>query len=346
MNTVYDIRGMMPDELKKMLEDMGEPAYRAGQLFAWLHGQQVSSFDEMTNLPLSLRNRLKDETELVTLEKLIERISSDGTRKYLLRLPDDETVECVLMKYHYGYSLCISSQVGCRMGCSFCASARGGLIRSLKPSEMLEQVYTVQRLNSIRISHVVVMGTGEPLDNYDALIRFLKLINHEKGQNMSLRNITVSTCGLVEKIEELAKEDLPITLAISLHAVTDEKRRTLMPVANRYSISQITKACNNYFDKTGRRITFEYSLISGINDNMDDADKLAVIAASCGAHVNLIPVNPAGNEKYRAGTRAAVLSFHDRLENHGINVSIRRVLGQDIEGACGQLRHRRLTGEI
>ena len=341
-----DLRGMTLEELQDWLAAMQEPAFRAKQLFSWLHEKQAADTAAMSNIPAALRRKIDEEAGLVTLTSLIERVSSDGTRKYLLRLPDDETVECVLMQYHYGYSLCISSQVGCRMGCSFCASAKGGLIRNLAASEMLEQVYAIQRIAGVRISHVVVMGTGEPLDNYDSLLRFLRLISDERGQNMSLRNITVSTCGLVDRIRDLAEEDLPITLAVSLHAVSDEKRRQLMPIANRYYIAEILDACRVYFRETGRRITFEYSLISGVNDSEEDAEALAKIAGSVHAHVNLIPVNPAGNSAYRAGTRRAVQAFHDRLENRGINVSIRRVLGQDIEGACGQLRHRRLNGEI
>ncbi len=246
------------------------------------------------------------------------------------------------MRYKFGTSVCISSQVGCRMGCRFCASTLDGLLRSLEPSEMLEQIYTIRRLTGEKITHVVVMGTGEPLDNYDNLVRFLHLLTAEQGQNISQRNVTVSTCGIVPRIYELADEHLQITLALSLHAPSDEKRREIMPVANQYSIAELMKACRYYFDQTHRQITFEYSLIRGVNDTEQDAAMLTRLAGPLRAHVNLIPVNPVREREYVQSTRTAVLSFKNKLEKSGINVTIRRELGRDIDGACGQLRHRKL----
>ncbi len=340
---MWDIKSATAEELKELLEQMGEKPFRAKQIFRWIHRQCVSSYDEMTNLPAALRARLAEEQPLTTLQVLERQISEDGTQKFLFGLPDGETVESVFMRYSYGNSVCVSSQVGCRMGCRFCASTLDGLRRGLMPSEILDQIYRIAVLTGERVSHVVVMGTGEPLDNYDALLRFLRLITDEEGMNLSGRNITVSTCGIVPRIYDLAKEDLPITLAISLHAPNDEKRSAIMPIAEKYSIEQITQACRAYFNTTGRRITFEYSLISGVNDSMQDADELSRIAGPLSAHINLIPVNPVRERGYRQGTRASISAFKMRLEKNGINVSIRRVLGRDIDGACGQLRHRKIA---
>ncbi|MBP5153261.1 MAG: 23S rRNA (adenine(2503)-C(2))-methyltransferase RlmN, partial [Lachnospiraceae bacterium] len=274
-------------------------------------------------------------------EKVSEQVSKiDGTRKYLFAMGDGSLVESVLMKYHHGNSVCISSQVGCRMGCRFCASTLDGLTRNLTASEMLGQIYSIVKLTGERVSNIVVMGTGEPMDNYDNLIRFIKLISHEKGLNISKRNITVSTCGIVPKMRQFADEALPVTLALSLHSVTDEKRKQLMPVANSYSIEELMSACEYYFEKTGRRITFEYSLVRDVNDTDFDAEGLIKLAGRVGAHVNLIPVNPIKEREYRETAGPRVLAFKNKLEKSGINVTIRREMGRDIDGACGQLRKR------
>ena len=269
-----DIKSLTIEELTDLLTDMGEKPFRARQIYSWMHNKLVSSYDGMTNLPKSLRERLS-EYPLTVLETCAVQVSSlDGTRKYLFRLPDGNVIESVLMRYQHGNSVCISSQAGCRMGCRFCASGIGGLVRSLTASEMLDQVYRIQEETGERVSNVVVMGTGEPLDNYDSLLRFIRILTSEEGLMISQRNITVSTCGLVPKIYDLAEEKLAITLAISLHAPNDEKRRELMPIANRYSIRELLEACRHYFETTGRRITFEYSLVSGVNDREEEAKEL------------------------------------------------------------------------
>ncbi len=339
-----DIKSLDHDELKKLLSDYGEPAYREKQLFEWMHARHVSDYDKMTDLSKKFRERLKQEQPLTVLNAVERYISDlDGTRKYLFALSDDNLVESVLMKYKHGNSVCISSQVGCRMGCRFCASTLDGLVRNLKPSEMLEQIYAIERDTGERVSNVVVMGTGEPLDNYDNLIRFYKLLTDKKGLNISGRNVTVSTCGIVPEIYRLADEHLTLTLALSLHAVTDEKRRTIMPIANEYTIDELKKACIYYGEQTGRRISLEYSLIAGVNDSALDADKLGRIAHEIGAHINLIPVNPVKERDYRRGNRASIEAFKNKLEKNANNVTIRREMGQDINASCGQLRHRRLS---
>ena len=264
----------------------------------------------------------------------------DGTCKYLFRLEDGNVIESVLMRYHHGNSVCISSQVGCRMGCKFCASTIGGLTRNLRSSEMLDQIYRIQRLSQERVSNVVVMGTGEPLDNYENLLRFIELLTGEDGLHISQRNLTVSTCGLVPKIRQLADEKLQITLALSLHAPNDEKRKELMPIAYNYTMDEVLDACRYYFQKTGRRITFEYSLVRGVNDFEEDACQLAGQIQDINCHVNLIPVNPVKERSFRQSTRQAVENFKIKLEKCGINVTIRREMGSDIDGACGQLRKR------
>lgn len=268
------------------------------------------------------------------------QVSKDGTKKYLFLLQDGNAVESVLMRYKFGNSLCISSQAGCRMGCRFCASTLEGLVRNLTPSEMLEQVYQITRDTGERVSHVVVMGTGEPLDNFDNLLRFIELLTGEGGQNLSQRNVTVSTCGLVPKIRELAEKKLQITLALSLHAPNQEKRRELMPVANKYELSSVIDACKTYVELTGRRITFEYSLVAGANDSPENAKELADLIKGINCHVNLIPVNPIKERNYKRPKGEAVQGFKNKLEKYGINVTIRREMGQDIDGACGQLRKK------
>lgn len=336
-----DIKSMTIDELREMAGKKNLPAFRAKQIFEWIHLRRVCSYDEMTNLPAALRRDLAAEYPITTAKVEDRQISRlDGTQKFLFRMPDGCLVESVFMKYRFGNSVCISSQVGCRMGCSFCASTLHGLVRSLQPSEMLEQIYAVMRTAKEPVSHVVVMGMGEPLDNYDNLIRFLKLLTCPEGMNLSQRSVTVSTCGIVPNIYRLAKEGLHITLALSLHAVTDEKRKRIMPVAKRWSIAELMEACGEYYRTTGRQITFEYSLIRGVNDSTADAGGLAALARPLQAHVNLIPVNPVREREYKHPDSAHVAAFKKELEKLGVNVSIRRALGKDIDGACGQLRNR------
>ena len=340
-----DIKSMNLDELKEYMVSIGEKPFRAKQLYEWMHVHLATSYDEMTNLSKGLRERLEQEAPLVVLTQEDLQISRiDGTRKYLFALPDGNMVESVLMRYEHGNSVCISSQVGCRMGCRFCASTLDGLVRGLVPSEMLDQIYRIQSDIGERVSNVVVMGTGEPMDNYDHLIRFIHMLTDENGLNISQRNLTVSTCGLVPKIYDLANEDLSITLAISLHASSQEKRQQLMPIANSYDIHEVVKAAADYVKSTGRRVTFEYSLVSGVNDSEEDASQLARLIGDILCHVNLIPVNPIKERDYVQSSHEAVLSFQKKLEKYGINVTIRRELGRDIDGACGQLRRRHMRG--
>ena len=338
-----DLKSLTLEELKDELKEGGFPAYRAGQLYRWLHVQLAEDLEEMTNLPAKLKQFLSENYTMTRLQVADRQISRlDGTQKFLFQLPDGETIESVFMKYKFGNSVCVSSQVGCRMGCRFCASTLDGLRRNLLPGEILEEIYTIHRLTGEKISHVVVMGTGEPLDNYENLLKFLRMLTDENGQNLSMRNVTVSTCGIVPRIYDLAREKLSITLALSLHATTDERRREIMPIANTYTISECMAACRYYFEETGRRVTFEYSLIKGVNDSLRDAKELAALAGSISAHINLIPVNPVRERDYEQPDLSAVQAFRAKLEKHGINVSIRRVLGRDIDGACGQLRHRHI----
>ncbi|MDO4331089.1 MAG: 23S rRNA (adenine(2503)-C(2))-methyltransferase RlmN [Eubacteriales bacterium] len=338
-----DIRSLTLEQLKDEIARMGEKPFRAAQLYGWMHVKLVESYEEMTNLPAAFRERLYREYPLTVLKAVREQTSQiDGTKKFLFALPDGNLVESVWMKYKHGNSVCISSQVGCRMGCKFCASTLDGLERNLLPSEMLEQIYRIQKLTGERVSNVVVMGSGEPLDNYENLLVFLHMLTDEHGLHISQRNVTVSTCGIVPKMYELAKEKLQITLALSLHATTDEKRRALMPIANRYRIAELMEACGHYFKETGRRITFEYSLVGGVNDTPEDAGELAGLAGPLGSHVNLIPVNPIKERNFTQSDRRAIDRFKNNLEKNKINVTIRREMGRDIDGACGQLRRRHM----
>ncbi|MGN0365366.1 MAG: 23S rRNA (adenine(2503)-C(2))-methyltransferase RlmN [Suilimivivens sp.] len=336
-----DIKSLTLEELKTEMERMGEKSFRAKQLYEWMHVKLVRSFDEMTNLPRSLRERCEREYDFTAVKQVrMQESAIDGTRKYLFELGDGKLVESVWMKYKHGNSVCISSQVGCRMGCAFCASTLDGLERSLSPSEMLDQIYAITLLTGERVSNVVVMGTGEPMDNYDNLLRFITLLTDENGLHISQRNVTVSTCGLVPKMHQLAEEQLQITLALSLHATTDEKRRRLMPVANKYSVQELMETCAYYFEKTGRRITFEYSLVGGVNDTDEDARELIALIKDLNCHVNLIPVNPIKERDFVQSGGEAIAAFKNKLEKNGINVTIRREMGRDIDGACGQLRRR------
>ncbi len=344
--TKKDIKSLPLAALTKELTEAGFPKFRAAQLYRWMHVQLARSYDEMSNIPKNMKEYLAQHYTYSQVRLMNRQISKlDGTQKFLFAMPDNALVESVFMKYKFGNSVCVSSQVGCRMGCRFCASTLDGLERNLLPAEILEQIYEITRLTGEKISHVVVMGTGEPMDNYDNVVTFLRMLTDENGLNMSQRNVTVSTCGIVPRIYDLAKEDLSITLALSLHAPTDEKRREIMPIANQYTIAQLMDACASYFDKTGRRITFEYSLIAGVNDSAEEAMQLGALAKRVQAHINLIPVNPVTERGYTAPDMGAVEAFKLKLEKQGIHVSIRRVLGRDIDGACGQLRHREL-GDI
>lgn len=334
-----DIRALNLEELSGEIVEMGQKPFRAKQIYQWLHVRLADHFDEMSDLSKSLREDLKQKYDLTGLKQVEEQTSRiDGTKKFLFRLADGHVIESVWMRYKHGNSVCISSQAGCRMGCRFCASTIGGLVRNLTAAEMLEQVYQIQKSTGERVSNVVVMGTGEPLDNYDHLLRFLRMISDEHGLNISQRNITVSTCGIVPNIRRLAQEKLQITLALSLHASTQEKRRELMPVANKFDLAEVMDACAYYGEQTGRRMTFEYSLVGGVNDSAEDAALLAALVKPLHGHVNLIPVNPIKERSYVQSRRDVILNFKNKLEKCGINVTIRREMGRDINGACGQLR--------
>ncbi len=341
MEEKTDIKSLPLARLTEELEAMGEKKFRAKQMYQWMHVKLAGSFAEMTDLSKALRERCEQSFTYTSLEVVqVQESKIDGTRKYLFALSDGNVVESVWMKYKHGNSVCISSQVGCRMGCRFCASTLDGLERNLTPSEMLDQIYSIQKLTGERVSNVVVMGTGEPMDNYENLLTFIEMLTDENGLNISQRNVTVSTCGIVPRMRQLAERKLQITLALSLHATTDEKRRKLMPIANRYSIAELMEACAYYFEQTGRRITFEYSLVGGVNDTDEDAAELTALARPLCCHVNLIPVNPIKERNYVQSTGARIQAFKNKLEKNKINVTIRREMGRDIDGACGQLRHK------
>lgn len=343
---MQDIKSLRPEELQSVLVEMGEKKFRADQLYEWLHKKLATDWDEMTNLSKALRDKLRENYYIPKLEIVtVLKSETDGTEKFLFRLMDGNVIESVLMRYEHGNSVCISSQVGCRMGCNFCASTIGGRIRDLTAGEMLEQVYHIQRYDAQRVSNVVVMGTGEPFDNFDNFCRFYEQISDERGLNISGRNITVSTCGLVPKIKELADRNYTLTLAVSLHSPTDELRKTFMPIAYTYSISEIMEACDYYFEKTGRRITFEYSLISGVNDTEECALALAGLLKGRNSHVNLIPVNPVKERNYKKTNNEGVQAFKNLLEKNRINATIRRGMGRDIDAACGQLRRSYVSSQ-
>ncbi len=334
-----DIKSLPIEDVEMWILEQDEPRYRAKQLYQWMHQKMASDPDEMSNIPGSLKQKIRSECKYTVLEQLACRVSGqDGTRKYLFGLSDGNTVESVLMRYRHGYSVCISSQVGCRMGCAFCASTIGGLVRNLTPAEMLDQVYRVSLDVGERVSNVVVMGTGEPLDNLNNLLIFLRMLTDENGLNISQRNVTVSTCGLVPQIRELAREHLSITLALSLHSAFQETRQMLMPVAATWDIGEVIDACAYYFEETGRRVTLEYCLIAGVNDSAKDAAELAKITSGLNCHINLIPVNSVSGRDWRRPDRERVLDYKNKLEKYGRNVTIRREMGRDIDGACGQLR--------
>ena len=337
-----DLKSLTLEQLQEEIEGLGEPKFRAKQIFDWIHVKRADSFEQMTNLPASFRQKLSENYALAQLKaerKLVSKL--DGTVKYLYRLPDGEYVETVLMKYQHGNSICVSSQVGCKMGCAFCASTKAGFVRNLSAGEILDQVYQTERDLNIKISHVVMMGIGEPLDNFQNVVTFLRLINSPFGANISLRNISLSTCGLVDQIDELAKLKLGITLSVSLHAGDDRTRDKMMPVNRKYPIAELLAACKRYTDETNRRISFEYALIKGENDSMEDAHRLAHLLRGQLCHVNLIPVNEVKETHFQKSGREHIYRFQKELIKQGINATIRRTLGADISAACGQLRRER-----
>ncbi len=341
-----DIKSLSLAELTEEMKTLGEPAFRAKQLYEWMHKKMARDYEEMSNISKALKQKLMDNFEYTSLKAVrVQESKIDDTKKFLFALADGNVIESVFMKYKFGNSVCISSQVGCRMGCKFCASTLDGVERNLLPSEMLDQIYSIARITGEKISRVVVMGSGEPLDNYDNLLKFITLLTDENGINMGQRNLTVSTCGIVPNILRLADEKLSINLALSLHASNNEKRKELMPIANQYEIHEVLDACKTYFDKTGRQLTFEYSLVSGVNDTEEDAKELSELLKGLNAVVNLIPVNPIKERTFKPTDRAGALSFKNKLEKNHINVTIRREMGRDIDGACGQLRRRHLEEE-
>ncbi len=339
-----DILSLLPDELEALVREMGQPAFRAKQLFGWLHGKMADGFDEMTNLPATFRTALTERCYITQLEVRQCQTASDGTTKYLFALPDGNTIESVLMRHDYGNSLCISSQVGCLMGCRFCASTIGGRVRNLTASEILAQLYTVTKETGERVDSVVMMGIGEPLDNFENVVRFLELVRDPNGLNLSHRHISLSTCGLVDKIDDLAALSYQLTLSVSLHACDNETRDQIMPVNKRYPIETLLAACRRYFDKTGRRISYEYALIAGVNDSPQQARKLLALLKGQGCHVNLIPVNPVAGTGFTRGSRKQAEEFRDILTAGGLSATIRRELGGEIDAACGQLRRKDAKG--
>jgi len=335
---MVDIKSMTPEELTAYLSDLGQPAYRAKQLFSWLSAG-CGAWEEMTNLPQSLRQRLAEECHLYA-PGVLRRLDSaqDGTVKFLWELHDGNAVETVVMRYHYGNTVCISSQVGCRQGCAFCASAIGGLVRDLTPSEMLDEVLFSEKESGLKLSHIVLMGIGEPLDNFDNVMRFLELVNHPAGRNIGMRHISLSTCGILERFDELAERDLQLTLSVSLHAPDDETRSRLMPANRGRGVDALFAACEEYFRRTGRRISFEYAMIRGVNDFPWQAELLARRVKPLGAHVNLIPLNHVDERSFEPSDGESIRRFVDILTKNGVNVTVRRRLGSDVNASCGQLR--------
>ena len=340
-----NIKAMTLPELMEALKALGQPAFRGKQIYTWLH-QGVRSYEEMTNIPKDLRSRLA-ESYPFTPPQVVRKQESrqDGTIKYLWKLSDGNCVETVLMRYHYGNTVCISTEVGCRMGCAFCASTLGGLVRRLEPQEMLDQVLFTQVDSGLPISHIVLMGIGEPLDNFDNVLRFLELVNSENGMNISMRHISLSTCGLVPKIDELAKRKLQLTLSVSLHAPSDEVRNTIMPVNKAYPTEELLAACRRYYAATNRRISFEYAMINGVNDTPAHAKLLLKRLKGLPAHMNLIPLNHVEESPLKPSTKAAVAAFQKILEDGGVPATVRRTLGGDIDASCGQLRRKYTKAE-
>ena len=340
-----DILSMLPTELESELAGLGEPKYRAGQIFKWL-SEGVRDFDKMSNLPKALREKLRDGYELYEPKVLSKQVSKlDGTIKYLWELRDGNAVETVVMSYKHGNTVCISSQVGCRQGCAFCASTIGGLVRCLEPSEMLDEVLFSQLDSGKPISNIVLMGIGEPLDNFDNVMRFLELVNHPQGMNIGMRHISLSTCGITEKFDVLAERDLQLTLSVSLHAPDDETRSKIMPANRGRGVEELMRCCRRYYDRTGRRISFEYAMIDGVNDTEYHARLLAKRAKAVCAHVNLIPLNHVEERQFAPSTAGHMKAFIKILEDEGVNVTVRRKLGGDVDASCGQLRRKMQTRE-
>ncbi len=329
---------MTLEQLENFVKEQGQPKFRAGQLFQWLHGRQVDSFSEMTDQPKSFLSVLEQECTIERLAVQQCQISKDGTRKYLFSLPDGNCIETVWMQYSYGNTVCVSTQVGCRMGCRFCASTQGGKVRDLTAGEIAGEIYAVMKDTGQRVSHIVLMGIGEPLDNFENVLDFLSIISSPKGVNIGMRSISLSTCGLVPKIKELAQKKLQLTLSVSLHAPLNEMRSKMMPVNDAYPVEELIAACREYQNVTGRRISFEYSMVRGVNDSPQTAKKLAELIRGMGAHVNLIPINPVDGSPFTATDAAAVKRFQETLTKLGVNATVRRRLGTDISAACGQLR--------
>ncbi|MGE7927249.1 23S rRNA (adenine(2503)-C(2))-methyltransferase RlmN [Lysinibacillus xylanilyticus] len=342
------VYSLQPKQLEEWLKENGEKPFRAAQIFDWLYNKRVKTFDEMSNLSKGLRDKLEASFVLTTLSTIIQQESKDGTIKFLFQLQDGYSIETVLMRHEYGNSICVTTQVGCRIGCTFCASTLGGLKRHLLAGEIVEQVVKVQQtLDELgeRVSHIVIMGIGEPFDNYDAMMNFLKVINHEKGLNIGARHITVSTSGIVPKIYEFADEQLQINFAVSLHAPNQEARQKLMPIARAYKLDELMEAVRYYTEKTGRRVTFEYGLMSGENDSVEIAEELSALIKGLKCHVNLIPVNYVPERDYVRTSRSQIFAFEKTLKKNGINVTIRREQGSDIAAACGQLRAQERSEE-
>ncbi len=335
-----DLKSMTLAQMQSAFSAMGEPKFRAKQVFTWLH-KGAESFDEMTNLSLPLRKKL-DETYYITVPKpvRVQRSQKDGTIKYLWKLRDGNCVESVLMQYHHGNSVCISSEVGCPMGCKFCASTLGGLVRRLSPSELLDQVLFSQKNSGLPISNIVLMGIGEPLDNFDNVMQFLELVNSPDGMNIGMRHISLSTCGLVDKIHLLAERKLQLTLSVSLHSPDDESRSKIMPVNRRWNVDTLLQACREYFEATGRRVSFEYTMIDGVSDSPQQAELLAKKLQGMAAHVNMIPLNAVDETGLRCSSRQAIAEFQRILEKSGVTATVRRTLGSDIDASCGQLRRK------
>lgn len=341
-----DIRSMFIEELEALIKEWGQPKFRAAQIFKWLH-EGVTDFEDMTNIPKELRETLKQKAYIADV-KIVKRLESkiDGTVKYVYELTDGEYIESVLMKYEHGYTVCISTQVGCRMGCSFCASGLNGLCRDLTASEMLSQIMAAQRDNGIRVSNVVMMGMGEPLDNFENSVRFLKLVSCDKGMNIGLRHISLSTSGVVAGIEKLKEFGFPITLSISLHAPNDKIRSSMMPVNKKWNVEALLNACKNYQKVTTRRISFEYALIEGVNDSEECAKELAQKLKGIMCHINLIPANPVKENSFKKPDKNKILNFQKKLEALGLNATVRRTLGSDIDASCGQLRRKVKEGQL
>ena len=330
------------EELKQEMQELGEKPFRAEQIFKWIYQEKVKTFDEMTNLSLELRKKLEEKYPLCNYNIQRKQESKDGTIKYLFDVLDGNAIETVLMRYHHGNSICVSSQIGCKMGCKFCASTGIDFIRSLTSGEIVEQIIAVEQDTGEKISNVVFMGIGEPFDNYDNVVNAIKIINHPKGLNIGARHISISTSGLVPKIYQLAEENIQCTLSISLHATDNEKRSSMMPVNDAYPIEELMKACKDYIKKTNRRISFEYALAKDNNDNLEDAKQLVKLLKGMLCHVNLIPINKIENGKYDKSSNENIMKFRDYLNDHGIVATIRRELGSDIDAACGQLRRKEL----